>query len=114
MLLLRLFCLVALLVISVYTVIVVANHRINLFPTFFGDMMKLGWAGQFNLDFMFMLGFSALWVMWRNEFSPPGIGLGVLAFFFGAPFLSVYLLIVSFQVEGNPVRLLVGNRATVS
>lgn len=33
-----------------YTGIVVANHGMGLFSVFFGDMQKLTWAGQLNLD----------------------------------------------------------------
>lgn len=109
---LRLFCLVTFAVIAVYTVVVIAEHGPNLFPVFFGDMALMGWPGQFNLDFMFMLAFSALWTAWRNEFSGPGLGLAILAFFLGAPFLSLYLLYLSFQTGGDPVRMLIGERAT--
>lgn len=52
-----------------YTAIVVANHGMGLLPVFFGDMAKMDWPGQFNLDFMCMLALSALWVAWRHHFS---------------------------------------------
>ena len=99
------------LVISVYTLAVISQYGVNLFPFFFGDMMKMGWAGQFNLDFMFMLVFSAMWTAWRNEFSTPGLGLAVLAFFFGAPFLCLYLFYLSREADGDLVQVLIGNRA---
>jgi hypothetical protein len=51
-----------LVVVVTYTGVVIARHGIGLLPVFFGDMARVGWAGQFNLDFMFMLLFSALWV----------------------------------------------------
>lgn len=98
------------LIVSAYTGIVVFDYGINLFPHFFGDMMALTWAGQFNLDFMFMLSFSALWVLWRNQFSPQGIGLAVLAFFFGAPFLCLYLTYLLAKTKGSMVRTLIGER----
>ena len=50
-----------------YTAIVVAHHGMGLFPVFFGDMAKMDWPGQFNLDFMCMLALSALWVAWRHH-----------------------------------------------
>ena len=68
-------------VLSAYTLLVVSGHGLNLFSVFFGDMQKISWAGQFNLDFMFMLLFSAIWVMWRHHYSLSGIALGVVAFF---------------------------------
>ena len=75
----RLFLIAALGVITVYTAVVIANHGLTLFPVFFGDMATMGWAGQFNLDFMFMLALSALWTAWRNGFSASGIPTAVNA-----------------------------------
>lgn len=97
-------------VLSAYTLLVVSGHGLNLFSVFFGDMQKISWAGQFNLDFMFMLLFSAIWVMWRHHYSLSGIALGVVAFLGGAPFLCIYLLIQSFQAEGD-VRVMLLGRA---
>jgi hypothetical protein len=105
---LRIFVAFIFIVLAGYTVIVGANHGWDLFSVFFGDMALMGWAGQFNLDFMFMLSLSALWVSWRHEFSGAGLLLGVLAFFGGAAFLSVYLFIVAGQANGNAKELLLG------
>lgn len=96
--------------IAVYTGIVVAEYGLGLFPYFFGDMMKLGWPGQFNVDFTCMLALSALWTAWRNEFSGAGLALAVLAFFGGAWFLSTYLLVLLGQTRGDLVAVLVGQR----
>ena len=95
--------------IAVYTVIVVANHGPNLFPVFFGDITKMGWPGQFNLDFMGFLLLSGLWLAWRHHFSPAGLALGVLGFFGGAPVLTAYLFLVSFSVNGDVKQLLLGS-----
>lgn len=94
--------------IVVYTGIVVANHGLGLLPVFFGDMAGMGWPGQFNLDFMCMLGLSALWVAWRHRFRAVGIALALLAFFGGALFLSTYLLVESYRTDGNVQALLLG------
>lgn len=111
MTLFRLWMATIFIIIAVYTVITIANDGLlALFPTFFGDMMEMGWPGQFNLDFMFMLSLSALWVLWRNEFRGVAIPLGLLAFFFGAPFLTAYFLYLSFREDGNVPRMLLGNR----
>lgn len=83
------------LVIAGYTAVTVSNHGWNLFPFFFGDIAKMGWAGQFNVDFLTMLGMSALWVAWRNRFSAGGLALSVLAFFGGGLFLTTYLLVLT-------------------
>ena len=105
-------CLVVIfLAIAGYTSVVVSNHGLGLLPIFFGDMAKLEWPGQFNLDFMCMLFLSALWVSWRHRFSVIGIILGISAFFGGALFLSAYLFVVSFQVGGEIKALMIGPRA---
>jgi len=96
--------------IAVYTASVVAEHGLNLLPVFFGDMMKLGWPGQFNFDFMCMLTLSGLWVAWRHRFSAAGLALGLCALFGGAFFLSAYLLVATQQANGDPARLLLGTR----
>lgn len=94
----------------VYTVVVVADHGMNLFPVFFGDIAKMAWPGQFNLDFMGFLVLSGTWLAWRHHFSPGGIALGILGFFGGVPVLTAYLLWASFAAEGDPARLLLGDR----
>jgi len=91
-----------------YTAIVMADHGLGLLPIFFGDMAKMGWPGQFNLDFMCMLTLSGLWVAWRHRFSGAGLALGVLAAFFGAFFLTAYLLLASLQAKGDVAELLLG------
>jgi hypothetical protein len=95
-------------VIAVYTAVVVADHGMNLFAVFFGDMAQLGWPGQFNLDFMCMLMLSGLWVAWRHAFSGAGLALAVLAALGGATFLSVYLFIVTGQAKGDMREVLLG------
>ena len=106
----RIFLATVLAVIVVYTLPVIANHGINLLPIFFGDMLKMGWPGQFNLDFFGFLLLSALWTAWRNQFSPGGLGLSVLALFFGMPFLTTYLLILSFRTKGNLHAMMLGEQ----
>lgn len=107
----RILLAVILVAIAGYTGLVIANHGMNLMPVFFGDMATMAWPGQFNLDFMCMLALSGLWVAWRHEFSPAGIGLGLLAFFGGAFFLSAYLLIVTARGQDARALLLGPGRA---
>ena len=106
----QLLLIIMLVALTGYTLVTIANHGPNLLPTFFADLAAMGWPGQFNLDFMFMLTLSALWVGWRHEFTPAGSVLAVLAFFGGALFLSIYLTVVSRQVNGDVRALLVGAR----
>ena len=108
MALFRVLLIVIFVVIAAYTALVIADHGVNLFAVFFGDMARLGWPGQFNLDFTCMLMLSALWVAWRHEFSSAGLALAVLAFLGGATFLSVYLFIVTGQANGDMRAVLLG------
>ena len=95
-------------VLLVFTSVVIGAHGWGLMPIFFGDIAKMQWPGQFDLDFMFMLTLSALWVAWRHAFSGAGLALAVLAFFGGASFLSVYLFVVSLRAKGGMVEILIG------
>jgi hypothetical protein len=104
----RTFLVAVFLVIAGYTLVVVANHGLNLLPVFFGDMTRMQWPGQFNLDFMCMLLLAGLWVSWRHRFSAAGVALGLAAVFGGALFLSAYLLIESFRTRGDVRKLLLG------
>jgi len=110
MTLLRLYALIFLIVLTVYTGIVMANHGANLVPIFFNDIAAMAWPGQFNLDFMGFLILSSLWVGWRHEYSLVGWILTPLALFGGMMFLTVYLLIMSFRVNGDLKALLIGER----
>jgi hypothetical protein len=91
-----------------YTGVTIAHYGPNLLPVFFGDIAKLGWPGQFDLDFMCMLALSAIWVAWRHQFSTVGLGLAVVAFFGGTPFLSLYLLVASLRARGQITEVLLG------
>lgn len=92
----------------VYTVIVVSNHGLGLFPIFFGDIAQMAWPGQFNLDFLTFLILTGVWLAWRHEFSPAGICLGLVAPLGGMPYLAAYLFIHSYRTKGDMTALLVG------
>jgi len=108
----RIFLILIIAVLVSYTGIVIANHGIVFLPFFFGDMLKMEWPGQFNLDFMFVLTLSALWIAWRYRFSVTGIVLACLALFGGSLFLATYLLVLSWQVKCNVKRFLLGDART--
>lgn len=110
MTLFRLFLLTCLVVIVGYTSVTVANHGLGLLPVFFGDMAKMAWPGQFNLDFFCFLLLSGLWVAWRNDFRPLGLVLAIVAVFGGMPFLSIYLLLTLRAAGGDMSRVLLGDR----
>ena len=108
MTLFRLFLFACLAAIASYTSVTIAHHGINLLPVFVGDMAEMAWPGQFNLDFTCFLALSALWVSWRHQFSPAGLALGVIAFFGGMLFLSIYLLIHTGRSRGDIRAVLLG------
>lgn len=104
----RIYLILSWIVLVVYTAVVIADHGMGLLPVFFGDIGRMGWPGQFNLDFMLMLSLSALWTAWRNGFSALGLGLGLIAFFGGAGFLLPYLVFLSIRCRGNIGLILTG------
>lgn len=108
MLFFRLLLITMLLTIIVYTGLVGLVHGWDLVAVFFGDIARMNWPGQFNMDFMSFLLLSGLWTMWRNNFSPAGIGLGLVAVFFGILFLSIYLLVLISRSNGDIREILLG------
>jgi hypothetical protein len=97
--------------ITSFTGVVIANHGWDLLTVFFSDIALMNWSGQFNADFLGYLLLSALWIMWRHEFSLPGIVLGLIASVGGMMFLTIYLLIVSVQTKGDMKQVLMGHRS---
>lgn len=94
--------------IAVYTAVTVANHGLDLLPVFFGDIAKMAWPGQFNLDFLSFLCLGGLWLAWRHHFSLAGIAFGLFIFAGGFPFLAGYLLYQSLRCDGDIAVLLLG------
>ncbi|MEM7769251.1 MAG: hypothetical protein AAF327_01920 [Cyanobacteria bacterium P01_A01_bin.37] len=93
-----------------YTLIAGVNHGWNLFPSFFGDLAAMTWSGQFNLDFTCFLVLSGLWIAWRQQFSPIGLALGLVATVGGIMVVAPYLLFATFQANGNMDVLLLGKK----
>ena len=114
MTLFRLFLAILLITLAVYTLMVGGAHGWNLIPPFFAEIQAMTWQGQFNFDFMGFLLLSALWCAWRNDFSPLGLGLAVLGATGGILFLSIYLLVLSFQTGGDIKTMLLGVRRAQS
>ena len=106
----RAYLVAALVCISGYTLVVGLRHGWGLFPVFLAQIAELSWPGQFNLDFMTLLGLSGTWVAWRHRFTPGAIALGIVAFFGGMMFLAPYLLWASAEAGGDPELMLLGRR----
>ena len=108
----QLFLVAFLIALSVYTIRVISTDGLNLIAIFFGDISKMGWPGQFNFDFLGFLMISAVWTAWRNQFSPVGLGLASLAFFFGMGFLTIYLLFLTSKHSGDMKSVLLGQQVS--
>ena len=105
----RILLVILLIAVVTYTIPVVIEEGLSsLLPTFFRDILTMTWPGQFNSDFLGFLILSATWTAWRNQFSAPGLGLALVALFGGIPFLTTYLLYLSYQTNGDIRVMLLG------
>ncbi|MBX2877270.1 MAG: hypothetical protein KTR30_34435 [Saprospiraceae bacterium] len=107
---LRILLLLFALAILPYTFYTISHEGLNLFSVFLGDLQSLSWSGQFNLDFLTYLILSSLWVAWRHDFSSRGLLFALCASILGMSFLAPYLLMMTFQVKGDIVHLLLGSQ----
>lgn len=108
----RILLVVMIAAVGAYSAVTIANEGLNYISTAQRDLAAMGWAGQFDADFLMMLALSGLWVAWRHGFSVAGLGLGVLAFLGGVMFLAPYLLVLSFAHRGNVAAMLAGPART--
>lgn len=106
----RLILVAIILIVGGYTIPVLANYGWNFMPFYLADIAKMGWAGQFNVDFGAFLLLGSIWLMWRHHFTPLGLLFGLVIFAGGAPFLCGYLLIASLQTKGDVKALLLGSK----
>ena len=105
----RILLVILLIAVVTYTIPVVIEEGLSsLLPTFFRDILAMTWPGQFNFDFLGFLILSATWTAWRNQFSACGLGLALVALFGGIPFLTTYLLYLSYQTKGDIRVMLLG------
>lgn len=91
-----------------YTSAVIATHGPNFLHVFLADIASLTWRGQFNLDFAGYLLLSALWIVWRNGFTPSGWALGAIAGILGMPVFSAYLIYLLVKTDGDLIQVLLG------
>ena len=110
----RLLLILILLGLGAYTAVTVSAHGLNFYPDYFGDLGAMGWPGQFNLDFTFLLVLAALWIAWREHFAPIGLAIGAAVFFGGALVVCAYLLVASLSAGGNASVLLLGRKRVVA
>lgn len=108
MALFRLYLSIWIVAIAVYTGIVIAGHGADYLAPFFADIGRMGWPGQFNVDFLGLLCLGGVWLAWRHHFTPGGIALGAAMLVGGTPLLAGYLLIHSVRSGGDVKVLLLG------
>lgn len=110
MTLFRLLLIAIVAIVGLYTVVVIGEHGIDFLTPFYGDIAKMGWPGQFNMDFHAFLILGSVWLMWRHHFSPLGIFFGLVIFAGGAPFLCCYLLVVLARDKADIAEMLLGKK----
>jgi hypothetical protein len=94
--------------IAAYTVVTIGQHGLDYLTPYFGDIARMGWPGQFNVDFLGLLCLGGLWLAWRHHFSLGGIVLGAAILVGGMPLLGSYLLLHSYRTKGDMKALLLG------
>ena len=107
----RVYLILTLSVLLLYTGVTMAHYGANFLTPYFSDLVTFRWAGQFNLDFGLYLLHSGLWVAWRNGFTIKAFILAALAFTFGMIFLAIYLLILSRWTGGDMQAVMLGVHA---
>lgn len=104
----RVFLVAQTLVISAYMYAVGERHGWSFFPTFVGDIVRISWPGQFNLDFTLVLSICAIWVFWRNRNSNVRYLLAVAMLLGGILFLAPYLIYLSYKCRGDVQKIVAG------
>lgn len=112
MALLRIFLLAATIMIFAISIYVITIEGINWPVVFFGDLSNFDWRSQFNVDFLIHLFLLAIWVCWREGFNFKGYIFGFLCIFLGGMFGFPYLLVATYRAKGDPILIMLGERAS--
>lgn len=107
---LKLFLVLELFALGLYTIFVIQNQGWNLIPHFAGALKDMSWQGQFNLDFLILLTLSGIWVSWRHAHNTVGLCLGFLTAIGGTMVLFPYLLLEISRCKGDVGALLMGRQ----
>lgn len=108
---LRLFLIVSTVIIYMITVLAIIGQEAHWPIVFFGDITKLNWRSQFNIDFLIHLLLLATWVVWREGYTIKGYVFGFLSIFLGGMFGFPYILYATYQASGDPKKILLGSHA---
>lgn len=109
---LRLFVLFIALVMIAYTIVAIRQDGLDFMTPYLIGVISLDWQGHINTDFTFYLLMSALWIAWREGFSPMAFALAGMIGLMGMVLFAPYLLRAIAQSGGNPQRLLLGKNSS--
>ncbi len=96
--------------ILVFTASAVSKQGWDFVSLYINETLALTWQSQFNFDFSCYLILSALWILWRNQFSPSSFAVAGIAAILGILFFAPYLFIESLKAKGDVKKLLLGER----
>lgn len=92
------------------TAVAVATSGLNWPAVYIGDLFALDWRSQFNSDLGMHLALTGVWIAWRERFTPRGYVFGAFSFLWGGLFTFPYLLWALRRAQGDPRRVLLGER----
>lgn len=104
----RFFLASATILIYLITVIAAVNHGVNWPAVAMEDLAAMNWRTQFDTDFLIYLFLGAIWISWREGFTPRGHLFGFLSVFFGGMFSFPYLLYATYESKGDLKVILLG------
>lgn len=107
----RVFLLASTALIYAMTVLATSSSGINWPAVALKDLAALDWRSQFDTDFLVYLSLGATWVAWREGFTSKGYVFAFLSIFLGGMFTFPYLLLATYQANGNPQLMLLGVHA---
>jgi hypothetical protein len=108
MTLLRTYLFTSTLFIFAASIYVAITAGINWPAVSFGDLLNLDWRSHINVDFLLHLCLFAIWVAWREGFTPNGFLFGFLCIVLGAMFGCPYLLMATYKANGDLKAMLLG------
>ena len=105
-------CFLAFSTLAIYAITLVASasHGLNWPAVAVSDLLALNWRSQFDTDFILYLLVFATWIAWREGGTARGCALAVLSVVLGGMFAFPYLLRETYVADGDPLRVLLGNR----
>ena len=108
MTLLRILLILSTVAIYLLTYFALVSQGANWPAIAISDIQALNWRSQFDVDFLIHLLLLAIWISWREGFTPKGHVFGFLSIILGGMFSFPYLIHASYIAKGNPAKILLG------